>query len=167
MNNRKSQKTVFLDRDGIINKCAPPHCYISRWEEFEFLPGVEEALRKLKEAGYLLIMVSNQRGIARGMLTEEQVRRLHTELQVYLRQRNAALDGIYVCPHNIAECHCRKPDIGLFLQAEKDFAIDKNDSWMVGDSPSDIEAGQKYGVKTILTTSLPMAAEQILGGKSI
>lgn len=153
MNNQRPQKAVFLDRDGVINRCAAPHCYIAEWQDFELLPGVEETLKKLKEAGYLLIIVSNQRGIARGMLTEEQVERLHARLQAHLGQEKAALDGIYVCPHNIGECHCRKPDIGLFLHAEKDFDIDKNASWMVGDSQTDIEAGSRYGISTILIGS--------------
>lgn len=155
-------KTVFLDRDGIINQCAAPHHYISEWKDFVFLPGVEESLRKLKEAGYQIIVVTNQRGIARHMITVEQVNKLHSRMLAYLGYKKAKLDGIYICPHNDGECHCRKPDIGLFLQAEQDFDIDKEKSWMVGDSQTDIEAGERYGIRTILTNSLSEAVERIL-----
>ena len=84
-------------------------------------------------------------------------------MQEHLENNGAKLDAIYLCPHNSGECHCRKPDIGLFLQAERDFDIDKEYSWMVGDSETDVEAGQRYGIRTIRTTSLPEAAEYILG----
>lgn len=155
-------KTVFLDRDGIINRCPPPHQYVSKWEDFVFLPGVEGALMQLKKAGYQLVLVSNQRGIARGMITKEQVDGLHVRMQAYLKRLNAQLDGIYVCPHNNGECSCRKPEIGLFRQAEVDLEIDKAYSWMVGDNVSDVEAGKRYGVRTILTTSLKEAVKEIL-----
>ena len=155
-------KAVFLDRDGVINQCAAPHHYIAEWKDFIFLPGVEQALKKLRDAGFQLIMISNQRGIARGMFTFDQVNELHGHMQSYLRSVNAQLDGIYICPHNEGECNCRKPNIGLFLQAEQDFRIDKRHSWMVGDTATDIEAGRRYGVRTIFTTSLSDAAKQIL-----
>lgn len=157
------KKTVFLDRDGLINRQAPPHQYITKWEEFEFLPGVPEAIHKLNKAGYLVLIVTNQRGIARGMMTVEAVEMIHRQMCKTLHKNGAHIDGIYFCPHNEGECHCRKPDIGLFLQAERDFQIDKKKSWMVGDSESDVQAGQNYGVKTIRTTCLEEAAEKILG----
>lgn len=155
-------KAVFLDRDGLINVQAPPHQYITRWEEFRFLPGVPEAIRRLNEAGYLVLIVSNQRGVARGMMTMEAVEDIHRHMCAALAKAGAHIDGIYVCPHNEGECHCRKPEIGLFLQAERDFPIDKSQSWMVGDSDTDTEAGRRYGVRTIKTTSLPEAVKEIL-----
>ena len=156
------RKAVFLDRDGLINVQAAPHHYITRWEDFHFLPGVPEAIRRLNEAGYLVLVVSNQRGVARGMLTMEAVEDIHRHMSAALAEAGAHIDGIYVCPHNEGECHCRKPETGLFLQAEKDFPIDKASSWMVGDSDTDTEAGRRYGVRTIQTTSLPEAVEEIL-----
>ena len=155
-------KTVFLDRDGLINKCALPHQYISEWNEFIFLPGAVQSLKCLKEAGYQLILITNQRGIARGMITEKQVNELHDDMQKYLMKKKAQFDGIYMCPHEEGICKCRKPEIGLFLQAEKKFEIDKFNSWMVGDSDSDVEAGERYGIKTIKTTSMPVAVRIIL-----
>lgn len=161
-------KAVFLDRDGLINREAAPHQYITRWESFQFLPGVPESVRRLNMAGYLVIIVTNQRGVARGIMTMETVDDIHRRMCRELEKADAHIDGVYVCPHENGQCSCRKPQIGLFLQAEKDFSIDKEASWMVGDNDADIEAGKRYGVRSILTESLPEAVEQILehdGGK--
>lgn len=126
------------------------------------MSGVPDAIRKLNEAGYLVLVVTNQRGVARGMMTLEAVEDVHRHMYAALEEAGAHIDGIYVCPHNEGECHCRKPEIGLFLQAERDFSIDKAASWMVGDSDTDTEAGERYGVRTIQTTSLPEAVKEIL-----
>lgn len=158
------RKAVFLDRDGLINRQAAPHHYISAPKDFEILPGVPEAIRSLNDAGFLVIVVTNQRGVARGMLTIKQVNAVHGFLQSELAKYGAHIDAIYVCPHADGECTCRKPDIGLFLMAERDFDIDKSQSWMVGDSDTDVEAGKRYGVRSILTDSLPQAAKTILAG---
>ena len=155
-------KAVFLDRDGVINQRAAPHEYITRWEDFRFLPGVGAAIRALNEAGYLVLIVTNQRSVARGKMTMEAVDDIHRRMRGALAEAGAHIDGVYVCPHEIGQCTCRKPDIGLFLQAERDFPIDRSASWMVGDSDTDVEAGRRYGVRTILTTDLPSAVEQIL-----
>lgn len=156
------RKAVFLDRDGLINVQAPPHRYITKWEDFRFQTGVAESIRALNEAGYLVLVVTNQRGVARGMMTLEMVKDVHRHMCAALSEAGAHIDGIYICPHNEGECHCRKPEIGLFLQAERDFPIDKAASWMVGDNDTDVEAGCRYGVRTILTTKLPEAVEKIL-----
>lgn len=156
------RKTVFLDRDGLINRKAPEHRYIESREDFEFLPGAADGIRRLNDAGYLVILVTNQRGVARGTLTLNDVENIHGYMREELKKAGARIDGIYVCPHNEGECGCRKPDIGLFMMAEKDFAIDKSASWMVGDSETDVEAGKKYGVRTILTDNLLGAAETII-----
>lgn len=145
-----AKKAIFLDRDGVINRCAPPHQYICRWDDFMFLPGAKQAVRALNQAGYLVIVVSNQRGIARGLLTMEALNNIHASMCAEFERSGAHIDAIYICPHEVGECGCRKPWIGLFLQAERDFDIDKAGSWMVGDSQSDIMAGQIYGVKSIL-----------------
>ncbi|MCC8104936.1 MAG: HAD family hydrolase [Clostridiales bacterium] len=158
----RGRKAVFLDRDGLINRQALPHQYITKWEEFEFLPNVPEAIRELNNAGYLVLIVTNQRGIARGIVTMEEVEELHHQMCKTLEANGAGIDGIYVCPHNDGECHCRKPEIGLFLQAEQEFEIDKESSWMVGDSESDAQAGKNYGVRTIRTTCLKEAVEKII-----
>lgn len=156
------RKAVFLDRDGVINRQAPVHDYIKTWDDFEFLPGVAGAIRALNRAGYLILVVSNQRGVARGMMTMEMVEEIDRHMCAELEKEGARIDGVYVCPHEDGQCSCRKPDIGLFLEAEKDFPIDKGASWMIGDGETDEEAGRRYGVRTIRTTSLPAAAGQIL-----
>lgn len=156
------RKAVFLDRDGVINRQAPIHDYIKTWDAFEFLPGVAGAIRELNEAGYLVLIISNQRGVARGMMTMETVREIDRRMCAELAKEGAHIDGIYVCPHDYGQCTCRKPDIGLFLQAERDFPIDKAASWTIGDSDIDVEAGRRYGTRTILTRDLRSAVRQIL-----
>lgn len=116
----------------------------------------------MNDAGYLILVVTNQRGVARGMMSKAQVEDVHGFMQKELKKHDAHVDGIYVCPHDVGECHCRKPDIGLYLQAERDFPIDKSSSWMVGDSLTDVEAGERYGVRSLLTDDLGSAVETIL-----
>lgn len=155
-------KTVFLDRDGLINRQAPEHDYIKSWDDFHFLPEVPEAICKLNEAGYLVLVVTNQRGVARGMMRMEDVNAIHERMCQALAARGAVIQKIYVCPHEVGTCTCRKPDIGLFLQAEREFEIDKEKSWMVGDGDSDVEAGRRYGIRAIKTKNLASAVEHIL-----
>ena len=156
------RKAVFLDRDGLINQGAPPHDYIRRAEDFVFLPNAREAIRALNDAGFLVFVVTNQRGVARGMMTLAEVDRIHRAMLDGLSEIGARIDGVFVCPHDVGACECRKPDIGLFLEAERLYPVDRARSWMVGDSPSDSEAGRRYGVRTIVTGDLMKAAEIIL-----
>lgn len=142
-------KMIFLDRDGVINRKAPPHDYIKSANEFRMLPGAGKAIHLLNVAGYKVVIVTNQRGIARGLMTMEDLNQVHQFMKKELLNFEAHIDDIFVCPHDIGQCHCRKPDIGLFLQAEKKFAIDKDKSYIIGDSRTDIEAGKNYGIKTI------------------
>lgn len=140
---------VFLDRDGVINTKAPEHDYIKRPSSFKFLPMAIEAIKLLNICEYKVIVITNQRGIARKMMTLDDLASIHSLMCEELIRNGARIDGIYVCPHDNGQCTCRKPNIGLFLQAEKDYLVDKELSWMIGDSKSDIEAGIKYGIKTI------------------
>lgn len=144
-----SNKVVFLDRDGVINVRALPHEYIKEWEEFKFLPLVAESIALLNKHGYMVIVVTNQRGIARGHMTIENVSQIHDKMRESLFIKGAKITDVFVCPHNKDECHCRKPEIGLFIQAATKYEIDKTASYMVGDSITDVQAGEKYGVKTI------------------
>lgn len=154
-------KTVFLDRDGVINVKAPEGDYIKSWSEFHFLPGAIEAIRLLNDHDWHVVIITNQRGIARHLMTMHDLNRIHFSLKEELQNHGAHVDGIYVCPHEKGTCHCRKPDIGLFLQAEQDFPVDKSKSWMIGDSQSDIEAGRNYGIRTISVVNLnPLADKQ-------
>lgn len=144
-------RAVFLDRDGVINRKAPEGEYVKNWDEFQFLPGVKEAIRKLNEKRFLVIVVSNQRGIAKGVMTEDDLKEIHNRMEEELRKGRAVIDGIYYCPHDIKDhCDCRKPEPGLLVKAAGEHDIDLSLSWMIGDSESDVEAGKRAGCKTIL-----------------
>ena len=143
-------KVVFLDRDGVINVKAKEHDYIKCWEEFKFLPKVIDAIKLLNKNGFIVIVVSNQRGVARGIMTVGSLNEIHINMLQELQENDARIDSVYFCPHDIGECNCRKPDIGLFIRAEKDYPnLDKNSAYMIGDSKTDIEAGIRYGIRTI------------------
>ncbi len=156
-------KTIFLDRDGVINVKAPEGEYIRSWQEFKFLPGVIEAMSKLKQSGYRLILITNQRGIARKLMTEDDLKTIHNNMQSELSKYNACFDAIYYCPHDKNECNCRKPDIGMFLKALMEFPdIDFDTSYMIGDSITDMLAGKTIGCKNIFINN-----KDLMMGKDI
>jgi len=141
-------KAVFLDRDGTINKEVD---YLSRIEEFEFLPSAVKALVKLSKSSYKIIVITNQSGVARGYFTEVALGKIHGHMVEELKANGARVDGIYVCPHHPDEnCDCRKPKTGLIRKAEKDFNLDVKNSYIVGDSTKDVQTGINAGCKTIL-----------------
>lgn len=141
---------VFLDREGILNRKPGEGHYITTWDELQLLPGVVNALARLKKSGRKLILVTNQRCVSLGLCSEDDVRALHQRLQALLEQHGAALDAIYFCPHTDGECNCRKPGTGMFEEAFRDFpAATPANSIMMGDSLSDIEAGVRVGMRTI------------------
>ena len=153
-------KAVFLDRDGVINQKAPEHDYIKNWDEFHFLPSVKEAIRRIRENGYLVIVVTNQRGIARGLMTEKDLKEIHRKMCEELQKCGAYIDDIFYCPHDIKDnCTCRKPQPGMLIQAQNKWDIDFAQSYIIGDSDSDIEAGRRVGCQGILTTDLMEAVE--------
>lgn len=141
---------VFLDRDGVLNRKRPEGEYVTRWSEFEWLPGSVEAVARMNRAGLTLILVSNQRGIALGLMNETELEEIHAKMQAELAQHGGHLDAIYHCPHDYGQCSCRKPDIGLFQQARLRFPdAGPEASVVIGDSLPDIEAGKRLGMKTI------------------
>ncbi len=143
-------KVIFLDRDGVINERAREHEYIKRWEDFKFLPGAMEAIQLLKKSGCRIFIITNQAGIARGFMTEEDVKQIHANMQQELAKRGAAVDGIYYCPHGKDEgCPCRKPNPGLLLRAAEEHGIHLADALFIGDDEKDMLAGQRAGCKTI------------------
>ena len=152
-------KIIFLDRDGVINKKAPEHDYIRTWNDFKFLPHVDKAINIFNNAGYKIIVVTNQRGIARKLMSMSDLNNIHTNMRNELINKNAKIDDIFVCPHDDGECNCRKPQIGLFLQAEKKYQVNKNQSFMIGDSKTDIEAGKSYGIKTVAINKVDLGAD--------
>jgi D-glycero-D-manno-heptose 1,7-bisphosphate phosphatase len=142
---------VFLDRDGILNEKMPEHRYVTRWEEFRVLPGVPEALRRLNDAGLRVVVVSNQRGIAKGLYTAADLEAMHAKFQRLLDLNSARVDAFFICPHETDACNCRKPLPGLFEQAVARFPeTTAATSVMIGDSPTDIEFGRRAGMRTVL-----------------
>src|ERR1700761_6384927 len=147
---------VFLDRDGVLNRKLPEGAYVSDWAQFEWIPGAMQAIARMNRAGLTVIVVSNQRAVALGLLSIDQLEHIHHLMRSDLALHGARLDAIYYCPHERGACHCRKPDTGLFEQAMKDFpAIDAENSIVIGDSLSDIEAGRRLGMKTIFIHGEP------------
>jgi D-glycero-D-manno-heptose 1,7-bisphosphate phosphatase len=146
-----SVKTVFLDRDGVINRKMPEGEYVFHRDHLEILPGVLEAIATLNRRGLRVIVVTNQRGVALGRYTQTDVQLLHAQLQQQLAEAGAWIDSFYFCPHDNDQCNCRKPLPGLFEQAQADFPeIEASTSMMIGDSLSDIEFGKNLGMKTVL-----------------
>lgn len=148
--------TVFLDRDGVINRKPPDGRYVTSWREFEFLPGAVAAVRLLNDAGFRVIVVSNQRGVARGMMTEEAVRRIHDRMVQKMASRGARIDAVYFCPHEEGTCQCRKPGVGMFLQARAAYPdISFADSCVIGDSQRDAAAARTLGARVFLIGAAP------------
>ena len=155
-NLKNKQKAIFLDRDGTINKMVG---FVTKPEQFELIEGAAEAIKAINKSGYLAIVVTNQPVIARGDSTFEELQTIHDKMETELGKVGAFIDAIYVCPHHTdkgfegerpeykCNCDCRKPKPGLLLQAAKDFNIDLSESYMIGDSHRDVEAGENAGVK--------------------
>jgi len=149
------KKAVFLDRDGTIVKQVE---LLHRVSEIRILPGAAEAVKKLNKLGYLAIVLTNQPVVARGIIGEKEVDKIHAVLIERLNRKGARLDAIYYCPHhpeaNVKKyrikCRCRKPNIGMILKAAKKYGINLKKSFMVGDSTRDILAGNRAGLKVIL-----------------
>ncbi len=143
-----SPKAVFVDRDGTINDNGDG--YIHKKEHFTFLPGVLSALSTLTKTNYKIILVTNQSGIGRGLYSHGQVKELHDWMMGELTKQRIRIDKIYYCPHEPGDgCECRKPNIGMFEQAVKDFGISLAKSWFVGDSVPDVLAGREANIQTI------------------
>ena len=171
----QKQKAIFLDRDGTINKS---NGFITKPEQFELIPGVAEAIKKINKSGYLAIVITNQPVIARGDCTFEELAEIHAKMETELGKEGAFIDGLYFCPHHTdkgfpgerpdykCDCNCRKPKAGLFETAARDFNIDLRQSVMIGDSDNDVGAGKNAGCKLNIllndTVSLLNAVEQIV-----
>lgn len=149
-------RTVFLDRDGVINEKAPEGEYVFSVAELHLLPGVPESIARLNRAGLRTIVVSNQRGIAKGLYTVQDVEEIHKFIQQSLLKQGARLNAFFICPHDTDECECRKPMPGMFQQAVQAFSeVRADESVMIGDSFVDIEFGRRLGMPTILIEGSP------------
>ena len=157
-------KTVFVDRDGVINQERSD--YVKSISELEIYPNVAKNIKSLKDAGFLVIVITNQSAVNRGIITHEIVSQIHDSIQDHLKKYGTFLDGFYYCPHTPDEnCNCRKPKSGLLEKAILELNVDLNSSWMIGDRDSDVEASNSIGCKAIKISdsfSLDNAVEKIL-----
>jgi D-glycero-D-manno-heptose 1,7-bisphosphate phosphatase len=159
---------VFLDRDGVLNRKPPVGEFVTRWEEFHLLPGVEDALARLNRSGRIVIVVTNQRGVALGLYSLDDVERMHRTMQAQLAVHGAHIDAIYICPHDNGQCTCRKPLTGLFEQAFQDFRrANAQNSVMIGDSLRDIQAGHALGMRTVLVEEADAPAHDLRETRSL
>jgi D-glycero-D-manno-heptose 1,7-bisphosphate phosphatase len=143
-------RVVFIDRDGVIKRKAPEGRYICNWSEMELLPGAIDAIAHLNSVGFRVFVVSNQRGVARGMVQESDLQEIHRRLLKTVSQGGGEISGIYYCPHDYSnKCKCRKPSPGMLLQAVREHDLVVDGCWMIGDSESDIEAGRRVGCRTV------------------
>lgn len=146
---------IFLDRDGVLNFCEPGK-YVNAWMDFYWLPGARRAIKIFNDLGYLVIVVTNQGGIAWGFTTTEKVNDIHYRMNLDLRIDDARIDAFYFCPHHpkgkipelAIECNSRKPNPGMLLRAIKEHSIDPKESLMIGDMESDLQAGIAAGVSS-------------------
>lgn len=149
MQDEPMKKTVFVDRDGVINR-RKMGGYIQNLEELEILPGAVDALARLHRAGYRVVVVTNQRGLAIGLMSAADVDAIHAHVSQLVEQAGGWLDEFYVCPHDRDEgCPCRKPKPGLLDEADRAHPVDFSTAVLIGDSDSDIAAGLARGVLTI------------------
>jgi phosphoheptose isomerase len=141
------RKAVLIDRDDTIAKDVP---YCSRPEDLHLFEGVPEAISRLNQAGYLVVVVTNQSGVARGLFDEETLQRIHEKMRRDVEAVGGRIDAIYHCPHHPdAGCGCRKPATGMAVRAINELGIDPSSSWVIGDREHDVEMGKKVGCRTI------------------
>lgn len=145
----RSRSAVFVDRDGVINE--ERRDYVTHWDAFRFLPGAIEAVVALARGGLDVLIVTNQSAINRGIVSYDDVERLHRRMLAALRRAGGRVRGVYVCPHTPDEgCACRKPKPGLLLQAAREHHLDLSRCYLIGDKLSDMEAGQAAGCRCML-----------------
>ncbi|MFW9772371.1 MAG: D-glycero-beta-D-manno-heptose 1,7-bisphosphate 7-phosphatase [Candidatus Thorarchaeota archaeon] len=145
-----SNKAIFLDRDGVINEEVN---HLSNPDNLQFIEGSIEALKILKDLGYLLIVITNQAGIAKGYFSEAILDEIHDKMKRILYENNVILDAIFFCPHHpdfTGPCNCRKPNPGMILKARDKYNINLRESFMVGDTLNDIETGLRAECQTVL-----------------
>lgn len=154
--------TLFLDRDGVINKRLPDN-YVKEWSEFKFLKKAKKAIAKFSELFGTIVIVTNQQGVEKGFMTQEQVDQVHAKMIKSIKKKGGRIDKVYTCPNLVKDNSInRKPNIGMPLIAQKDFPnIDFTKSIMVGDSISDIEMGLRLRMKTIFIATKPEAQTKI------
>lgn len=149
-------RCVFFDRDGVVNESPGAGRYVLDWSGFRLQRGFVEALRLVQECGYVAAVVTNQRAVAKGLVSLEKIDDMHRRLRNLLRDiHGLQLIDVIVCPHESGECECRKPLPGMLLELCRRHNLDMPASWMVGDAETDVEAGRRAGCRTILVNPEP------------
>lgn len=144
-------KTIFLDRDGVININPPDNGYVCKWSDFNFIPNALEAIQILTQYGYQIIVVTNQAGIGKGLYNEKQLADIHGRMLDSIVEFGGSIQSIYYCPHSPnAGCECRKPKPGMLIQAAREHNIDISNTHFIGDSLTDIQAAHSAGLSPIL-----------------
>ncbi len=147
------QPAVIVDRDGVLNKKMPRGEYVRFWKDWQWLPGAKEAVALLKRAGYEVIVVSNQAGIARGVMSTNDLAEIHGRMKAEIREAGGEIDAIYFCPHGWDEgCECRKPRAGLLFAAQRDFSLDLSVTPFIGDDERDVQAAEAAGCPSLRVT---------------
>lgn len=158
------RRAAFLDRDGVLNRRAPPQDYVKSPVEFVWLAGAREGVLRLNREGWLVLVVTNQRGIARGLMTDRDLEAIHARAQRELEAIGAHVDAFYTCPHADSDaCSCRKPQPGLILRAAQDWNVDLGASFLVGDDDRDLEAARRAGVRAHRMRSDGDLARELVG----
>jgi D-glycero-D-manno-heptose 1,7-bisphosphate phosphatase len=153
-NKRRTQPAAFLDRDGVLNV---DHGYTFKPGDFELMPAAAAAVRRLNAAGYIVIVVTNQSGVARGYYTEADVKAFNAHMHEVLQAEGACIDAFYYCPHHpegtvkelAIRCDCRKPAPGMLEQAARDWPIDRGRSFLIGDKDDDVTAAKAFGIRGV------------------
>ena len=149
MGSTKTKKIIFIDRDGVINEDIIGD-YIKRWEDFHFIPGSVEAMKKLCQAGFGIVIISNQAGIGDGIYSENVLKEITRKMLAALKKKEVEIQGVYYCLHGKeANCECRKPKTGLFKQAAHDILFELSKTYFVGDKAADVQAGKNFGLRTL------------------
>ncbi|HEB71910.1 MAG TPA: HAD-IIIA family hydrolase [Nitrospirae bacterium] len=144
---------VILDRDGVLNEKPPKAQYVEKWSQFKWLPGSVEAIRLLRANGYTIIVITNQAGVARGIMTKQEVEDIHKKMSGDLENANLSLDAIYYCPHGWDDdCECRKPLPGMLYMAQREFHLDLTKTYFIGDDIRDKQAGDAAGCPCLLVS---------------
>lgn len=158
-------KAVFIDRDGVINKDPggwTKYNYVTRWSEFNFLPGVFEAFKKLNRSGMKAVIISNQAGVSKGYFSKKDLDAVTARMTDEIVKNGGRIEKVYYCTHKDEDnCHCRKPKAGLLEMAGKELGIELNGSYFIGDTKTDVMAGRLAGCRTVAVLSGKATEEEM------
>jgi D-glycero-D-manno-heptose 1,7-bisphosphate phosphatase len=147
-------QTIFLDRDGVINRNRPRGDYVKSWEEFQFLPGARDAIARLTKAGFRLMIVTNQACIGKGIVSWATVQEIHARMMQEIALVGGQIEAVLCCPHLVENgCDCRKPAPGLLRRAHEEYGVDLRQAILVGDSVKDVQTAAAVGMPAIMVLS--------------